>query len=167
MNMQFIKSTKFSTCVFITTSAILSACSGGGGGETSLNGNVNTMDVATTSVPSSTSANTTATTTETSPAVSSDVAALEIAGYLTVPSGFRAGQTATIEGHNYKPQSSYFLTIRDPAGGISTQNVNVGVNGNFQFQLNLPQAGLYTATAADNGTGAEVGKVIVSAASDD
>lgn len=160
MNMQSIKSTKVSACALITTAVILSACSGGGG-ETSLNGNVTTTDVATTSIPSSSSTNT-----ETSPAPDS-VATSEIAGYITVPSGFRAGQTATIEGHGYKPQSAYSLTIRDPAGGISTQSVNVGANGDFQFQVNLPQAGLYTATAVDNVTGAEVGEVIVSAASED
>ncbi|MBI3772827.1 MAG: hypothetical protein HY272_09035 [Gammaproteobacteria bacterium] len=165
MNMQFIKSTKLSTCALITTTLILSACSGGGGsGETSLNGNLNTTDVTTTSTPSSTSTNTS---TETSPAVTSSVTTPETAGYLTVPSGFHAGQTATIEGHGYKPQSSYFLTIRDPAGGISTQSVNIGANGSFQFQLTLPQAGLYTATAVDNGTGTEVGKVIVSAVAED
>lgn len=141
MNMPFIKSTKFSTCAFMATAFVLSACSGGGG-ETALNDTANTTEVTTTSLPTA------------------------VTGYLTVPSGLRTGQTAMIEGHGYQPDAAYSLTIHDPAGGISTQNVSVGANGDFKFQLTLPQAGLYTATAVDNGTGNEVGKVIVSAMSE-
>lgn len=162
MNMQFLKSTKFPVYVFAATAIALSACSGGGG-ETSLNGNSTTSDVTTTSVPPVTVTPSTESTTATSPTTSA-AAAPTITGYLTVPSGLRAGQTAVISGHGYKPQSSYFLSVQDPAGGISTQNISVEEDGNFQFQLGLPQSGIYQATAVDNDTGTEVGKVIVSAA---
>lgn len=147
----------FRLSAMVAATMLLMACSGGGGSEntSSLNNNLRTTDTSSSPPPASSDASTT---------TSTNVSAAMSHGYLTVPSGLRAGQVATIEGHGYTPQKSYFLTIHDPAGGVSTQNVNVGTDGNFQFQLSLPQSGTYQATAVDNGTGTEVGKVIVSAA---
>lgn len=87
------------------------------------------------------------------------------ASYLTVPSGYIEGQNGSLLGHGFTAGESYWLTITDPSGGVVTQQVSIDENGSFVLDMPLPQGGVYSISAAEAGTGEEVGSVIASVAS--
>lgn len=84
--------------------------------------------------------------------------------YVTAPSGYRAGDTATVSGHHFTASSSVWLEIIDPAGGVSTQTIATDNSGSFKKSLSLPQAGEYRVKVHNSNSGAEVSSVIIKAA---
>lgn len=84
--------------------------------------------------------------------------------YITAPSGYRAGDAATVSGHNFTASSSVWLEIIDPAGGVTTQTVSTDSSGSFTKLLNLPQAGEYRVKVYNNKSSTEISSVIIKAA---
>lgn len=84
--------------------------------------------------------------------------------YITAPSGYRAGDTATISGSNFSASSSVWLEIVDPAGGVTTQTVATNSSGSFKKSLSLPQAGEYRVKVYKGNAGTEISSLIIKAA---
>lgn len=83
---------------------------------------------------------------------------------ITAPSGYRAGDTATLTGQNFKASSPVWLEIVDPSGGISTLNIRTNNKGEFKKGVSLPQAGEYVIKVYKKNSNNEISSIIIKAA---